>query len=69
MFANVLGVLLAASLGSGPNGLLPEDMCLMRTRCDRAAVYCLVHDGRCEPWNDGDVCFVAECRRFPLLEP
>ena len=69
MLTSVLGVLLAASLGSGPNAVRPEDTCLMEHRCDRVPVYCLVEKGRCDPSLDGDVCFVDGCRDLRLLEP
>ena len=69
MLTSVLGVLLAASLGSGPHALESEHTCLMQTPCYRSPVYCLVEERGCEPWRDGDVCFVMDCRETPTRPP
>jgi hypothetical protein len=61
MLTSVIGVLLAASLGSPSHTLEPDDVCLLKDGCAREAIVCLVDDDRCATWRDDRVCLVDHC--------
>lgn len=68
MLAHLLAAFVVAAFG-GPNAPAPDELCLMKSRCDREPVYCLVDDAECERWRDGRACFVAACEPDRRLQP
>ena len=71
MLTGLLGVLLAASIGSpGPHVVSPEEICFLRDRCSTGPVLCLADPGGCGPVEDVTICYVSRCPEpGPVLTP
>ena len=69
MLSEVLGLLLAASMGSGSVAPEGHEVCLMQHRCTREPVFCLVDDPRCAKPGAPQICFVTECDPPRDFEP
>ena len=69
MLVHVLGALLAASVGTGPHKLQPDEVCLLGRLCAREPVFCLVDDPRCAKPGGPEICFVTDCDPPRDFEP